>query len=416
MPGNTKSIITLHFLRDGSFHPFYFVHLLNLITSMKPIKSLLLLLFAPAFVFAQGTFTIKGKLDTNPKKPAMIYLTYGSSSQKFVKDSVKTTNGTFEFKGPLKNIAQANLSMQWLDGSAPAKKTLKDYFKFYIDEQPVSVILKTDTAANSTLKGSSLTADMQSYDAMKKAFQDKMTALRNGLPEAKKKAGNDSLAMLAYTQSTTELQEGQLQATQKFIYQHPASVASVFAINEWNMYNGFDIDSTKKMFASLTPSVKKSLAGTVLSERLAKIEKRSIGRIAPLFTQNDVNDKPVKLEDFKGKYVLIDFWASWCGPCRRENPAVVAAYQKYKDKNFTILGVSLDSEKEAWLKAIEKDQLTWNHVSDLKGWKNEVAVQYVVEGIPQNFLLDPTGKIIATNLRGEDLAKKLEEALKGQSN
>ena len=126
----------------------------------------------------------------------------------------------------------------------------------------------------------------------------------------------------------------------------------------------------------------------------------------------DVNGKPVSLNSFRGKYVLVDFWASWCGPCREENPNVVAAYNKFKNKNFTILGVSLDKEKSAWLKAIKDDGLTWNHISDLKFWNSIAVPLYKIEGIPYNVLVDPQGKIIAKELRGPDLENKLAEVLK----
>jgi peroxiredoxin len=137
-----------------------------------------------------------------------------------------------------------------------------------------------------------------------------------------------------------------------------------------------------------------------------------IGSMATEFTQNDQNGKPVKLSSFKGKYVLIDFWASWCRPCRQENPNVVAAYNKYKSKNFTVLGVSLDQDKNSWIQAIAADKLTWTHVSDLKYWSNEVAQLYRIQSIPANLLLDPTGKIIGKDLRGEELLQKLASILK----
>jgi thiol-disulfide isomerase/thioredoxin len=135
----------------------------------------------------------------------------------------------------------------------------------------------------------------------------------------------------------------------------------------------------------------------------------SIGSDAVNFEQADTSGAMVSLASFKGKYVLVDFWASWCGPCRMENPNLVRSFTQYKNKNFTVLGVSLDRAKDAWIQAIYKDGLTWTHVSDLKFWNNEVAKMYRISSIPQNFLIDPAGKIIAKNLRGEDLNLKLAE-------
>ena len=136
-----------------------------------------------------------------------------------------------------------------------------------------------------------------------------------------------------------------------------------------------------------------------------------VGKQAPQFSMPDVNGKNISLSSFKGKYLLVDFWASWCGPCRMENPNVVKAYNEFKNKNFTILGVSLDKEKEPWRQAIQDDKLAWTHVSDLKYWNSAAVEIFQFDGIPFNILLDPQGKIIAQELRGEALENKLKELL-----
>jgi peroxiredoxin len=216
-----------------------------------------------------------------------------------------------------------------------------------------------------------------------------------------------------YHKLSDSIQKDEIQNLKKFIKDNPGSFTSVFLLN--NYATTLDLPELENLYGSIPSKYKDTKSGKSISSIINARKITAIGKIAPDFTQPDTSGKPVKLSDLRGKYVLVDFWASWCGPCRAENPNLVKTFDRYKDKGFTVLGISLDQpgKKDAWLAAIHKDNLTWTQVSDLKFWDNEVAVLYGVKAIPTNLLLDPEGKIIAKDLRGEDLSKKLSELFGG---
>lgn len=196
-----------------------------------------------------------------------------------------------------------------------------------------------------------------------------------------------------------------------FIKKYPSSYVSPLAIVRYYQATQ-DPFKTEGLYNLLPASVKSSDISVYAYQIIKDGKVNAIGSVIPDFSQADSTGKQINISSFRGKYVLIDFWASWCHPCRMENPNVLATYNRFKNRNFTILGVSLDKAKEAWTDAIRMDSLSWTHVSDLQGWGNTVAQQFKITSIPQNILVDPNGKIIAKNLRGEMLQKRLEGIFK----
>ena len=199
----------------------------------------------------------------------------------------------------------------------------------------------------------------------------------------------------------------------RYIQEHPDLYSSAFvAVNYISSQQDKTLAETERIFNQLKPKVQKSYFGNKLNKMLQTMRSTSVGAMAPDFSLPDSSGKQISLASFKGKITLLDFWASWCGPCRQENPNVVTMYHKYHSKGLEILGVSLDTKKEPWQKAIAADQLNWTQVTDMNGWDSPTAALFGVQSIPSNFLLNKEGKIVGKDLRGADLDQALETLFK----
>lgn len=374
---------------------------------MKTKFVLLLLLLPLSAVFAQKQkFEIKGTIDQK-LQGKKVYFTrikmYGTPKPEAVPVSV--ANGTFLIKGDIEEPEQAFLSF------TQDAKTDSSALSFLIDKGTINVII-ADRLSSAKVTGSKADRDFKSYLG-KTAPNNKEFNEFYEMMKSKAMSGGNRDSLQFVFQNAYEIYKKETHTIRlNFIKDNPNTFMSLLLLPEIAEYsqNYKLIDS---LYNLLGNDIKKMPSAKIINEKFQRERTLSIGALAPEFSQANVDGRQVKLSDFKGKYVLLDFWASWCGPCRQENPNVVKVYNQFKDKNFTVLGISLDrpGAKSAWLKAIEDDKLTWTHVSDLNFWKNEVAVMYNVTGIPQNFLLDPEGRIIAKNLRGEQLEATLEEIL-----
>ncbi|MCS6821408.1 MAG: AhpC/TSA family protein [Microscillaceae bacterium] len=257
-----------------------------------------------------------------------------------------------------------------------------------------------------TVSGSKDTEYFQQINQKRNEFQLKAEALNNEfIQAANNKEAQERIRekyMQALSQNATEMKA----LMEKMI----PSIAIWYGLGSLNPDEDFEF--LEKISQAFNQKLPHSKYTKQLAEQVAKLKPVAIGQPAPEIVLQNPEGKELKLSDLRGKVVLIDFWASWCKPCRMENPNVVKVYNKFKDKGFEIFGVSLDRTKEEWVRAIAEDQLTWLHVSDLKFWQSSVVPLYQVQGIPMTFLIDREGKIVAKNLRGAALEKKIAEILK----
>ena len=363
----------------------------------------------------KGEFKIEGHLNNLPLGSVVLEELTLDNVKVVDSTSIKDASGKFTLKGM---VAEQGLYRVRFDNGK--------FVLLALDAGDMKIDGDIEKLEDIKITGSEPTAELQQFmnDISKQSItiteeMRKLDSLHGSLPDS---AFQPMVAALQ--QKEKDFENGFFLMADKT--KNPAN--AVFAISQ--VRDGAEIIAHKQVITNLTTRFPKNTLVKSMTDKIAELEKSQsvagnsdaaggeepssvkVGQVAPDFTLPDPSGKMISLSSFRGKYILVDFWASWCGPCRQENPNVVKAYQQYKGKNFTILGVSLDKTKDQWQKAIQADGLAWNHVSDLKFWDSAVVPLYGINAIPTNFLLDPQGKVIATNLRGPALEAKLQEVLK----
>jgi peroxiredoxin len=345
------------------------------------------------------TFHISGDIEGIEER-AVLYLRLSDGDKLYTKDSTMIQDGHFTLEGSLEYPQMIFLQI------GQTNKIIN----VFAENSTMEVAGNINNLEETEVKGSETHDQLMAFRAVMEPYDAEYNDLINRYREAS--AGNDALRIAKLDEEYNELWDRQKNAIIDFLSDKPDSFLTPYIIRRQLSYQ-LDASQLEDLVSAIEAPVRISRDYRALAERADVLMRVAVGKKATDFTMNDPQGNPLSLSSLEGNYVLIDFWASWCAPCRRENPNLVKLYNDFSEHGFEILGVSLDEDKDRWIRAIEEDDLTWKHVSDLRGWSNAAGKLYGVNSIPHTVLLDPSGVIVSKNLRGDALYEKLSVLIKG---
>jgi thiol-disulfide isomerase/thioredoxin len=366
---------------------------------MKKLLYLALITLVIASCTSQPAKDTSYSINVNLKgvEDGTIYLTQRKNGEWLKLDSADVS-AAINFNGNIDFPEMYYLSIKDKRGNIPV----------FVDAAKIIVDGHIDSVRQVKITGSPAQDELAEFSEQTKVFDDQLQKIYKDYRVAYEEKNEELKNQLEKKMET--LNEGKIDFTFEYVLEHNASVVSAFLALQNNYY--FELDQLDSITSGFDPSIDQSTYVQELKARVEVLQSVAIGKPYIDFTMNNTEGVAVEFSSLlSDKYILVDFWASWCGPCRRENPNVVAVFNDYKNKGFDVIGISLDKDKDKWLEAIESDKLTWSHVSDLKYWSNSAAKLYGVNSIPHSILLDKDGVIIAKNLRAEELRAKITELL-----